>query len=243
MLTGGCLSRTAMSVHAHSHNDYERARPLWDALAEQFDSVEADLYWVHGQILVSHHGKEFRGTLKELYLEPLRERVRRLGSVNGDGRIFYLWLDLKAGDVELRRALHELLSKYEFFAKQGPVVAILTGDDTAKVAFGSEYPQSPACRDSNFYSAEDPPADATWCYYALNFRKYVGDWDGTGSMPGPLRARMEGFVRGAHVKGRKIRFWKAPDRAEYWQAALDAGVDFIQTDDPKRLGAFLRSRR
>ena len=41
-------------IHTHAHNDYEHARPLLDALDHGFCSVEADIYFVDGQLLVAH---------------------------------------------------------------------------------------------------------------------------------------------------------------------------------------------
>src|SRR5262245_43776549 len=41
---------------AHAHNDYEHAHPLADALAHGFRSVEADVLWRNGKIVVSHDG-------------------------------------------------------------------------------------------------------------------------------------------------------------------------------------------
>ena len=38
---------------AHAHNDYEHPRPLLDALDHRFGSVEADIYLVDGQLLVT----------------------------------------------------------------------------------------------------------------------------------------------------------------------------------------------
>src|SRR5215475_1398103 len=65
--------------HAHAHNDYEHKRPLLDALDHGFCSIEADIYLVDGQLLVAHDRRDVRPerTLQALYLDPLRERVKR----------------------------------------------------------------------------------------------------------------------------------------------------------------------
>ena len=39
---------------AHAHNDYLHKRPLLDALAQGFCSVEADIFLVDGALLVAH---------------------------------------------------------------------------------------------------------------------------------------------------------------------------------------------
>ncbi len=41
-------------ARAHAHNDYRHHRPLLDALAHGFTSVEADVFLVDDQLLVAH---------------------------------------------------------------------------------------------------------------------------------------------------------------------------------------------
>src|SRR5262245_59241765 len=66
---------------AHAHNDYLHTRPLLDALAHGFYSVEADIHLVNGELLLAHKPEEIKPgrTLQKLYLEPLRERVKKNG--------------------------------------------------------------------------------------------------------------------------------------------------------------------
>src|ERR1044071_5134266 len=68
-------------VRAHSHNDYEHARPLFDALEHGFGSIEADIWLMNGRLLVAHERGGIRPerTLQSLYLDPLRGRVQRNG--------------------------------------------------------------------------------------------------------------------------------------------------------------------
>nr|BFD86161.1 hypothetical protein StreXyl84_55620 [Streptomyces sp. Xyl84] len=74
--------------HAHAHNDYAHPRPLLDALDHRFNSVEADIHLVDGELLVAHDPADLdpRRTLASLYLDPLAARVRanHAGST-GDG--------------------------------------------------------------------------------------------------------------------------------------------------------------
>ncbi len=64
--------------HAHAHNDYAHRRPLLDALAHGFTSVEADVFLVKGELLVGHTWLDLRPgrTLEKLYLAPLARRVK-----------------------------------------------------------------------------------------------------------------------------------------------------------------------
>jgi hypothetical protein len=63
---------------AHAHNDYEHERPLIDALAHGFQSVEADVFLVEGKLLVAHNLKDVKEdrTFEGLYLDPLLSRVK-----------------------------------------------------------------------------------------------------------------------------------------------------------------------
>src|SRR5438552_1521932 len=68
-------------IHTHAHNDYLHKRPLLDALENGFCSVEADIHLVGGKLLVAHERQATspERTLEALYLDPLRERVKRNG--------------------------------------------------------------------------------------------------------------------------------------------------------------------
>ncbi len=55
LLTTGCaVHRVTPLPNAHAHNDYLHPRPLHDALAHGFASVEADIHLVNGELYVSH---------------------------------------------------------------------------------------------------------------------------------------------------------------------------------------------
>src|SRR5262249_42811320 len=84
--------------HAHAHNDYEHKRPLFDALACGFCSVEADIFLRGNQLLVGHSPLDLRPerTLEKLYLDPLRERITaNRGRVYPGGPTVFLLIDVK----------------------------------------------------------------------------------------------------------------------------------------------------
>src|ERR1700722_5932498 len=64
---------------AHAHNDYLHQHPLFDALANGFCSVEADIYLTNGELRVAHilAATKPGHTLQSLYLAPLRVRVKQ----------------------------------------------------------------------------------------------------------------------------------------------------------------------
>lgn len=52
-LAQSAVAQPAPLERAHAHNDYEHARPLFDALERGFNSVEADVHLVDGRLLVA----------------------------------------------------------------------------------------------------------------------------------------------------------------------------------------------
>lgn len=226
------------AIFKHAHNDYEHARPLLDALAQGFESVEADVWLDGADVGVSHDGRPFRGSLAALYLDPLEQRIAANGgSVHGDGRPFYLWVDLKQGSPALQEALASQLSTRTWLttfdddgvATEGAVTLFLTGDDAAKKALVTRAAPRPYARDSNDYKPADAPADGRWRAYAVNYWAFM-QWDGSRDLPITQRRQLENLVNGAHATGRVIRIYGNPDTPQYWRAAKAAGVDFVNTD-------------
>ncbi len=99
-----------------------------------------------------------------------------------------------------------------------------------KCAFVAIEPQL-GVRDSNHFTTTDPPADARWTDYALDWTAYVADDRQLGCL-----------TDDAHVLGRSLRLWNAPDDEATWTAELAAGVDYINTDDLAGLDAFFASQ-
>ncbi len=221
----------------HAHNDYEHTRPLLDALDQKFESVEADI-WLDGtDIGVSHLGAPFKGSLKSLYLDPLAARLAaNSGSVHGDGKQFFLWLDLKNGSTAIQDVLATQLAGYDFLTRfddvgamaTSPVIVVLTGDG-AKEALVNRPAPRPYTRDSNNFASTDPLGDGKWGYYAVNYFTFM-QWDGVGTIPTTQRRQLENLINGAHAVGRKIRIYANPDTAAYWNAARAAHADFVNTD-------------
>lgn len=233
----------------HSHNDYEQRHPLFDALSQRFDSVEADVFLVEGKLQVSHTGASVAGTLQDLYLDPLHRIVDRDGSVHGDGKPFYLWIDLKDSNPDLVPVLHEVLSRYPMLTihtdaqtLEGPVTVILTGDSGNKKRYVKHYSERRATRDADTLSTLDPPADSRWLWYAVDWWRISSSttpWTGWGPIPPEERTKLNEAVRIAHASGRKLRIYGAPDYETYWNEALAARVDLIGTDRLSELRTFV----
>ena len=236
-------------VYAHAHNDYEHSRPLLDALDHRFYSVEADVYFSEGRFEVSHNGFNAKGTLAELYLDPLQERVTQSGSVHGDGLTFTLWVDLKDDHPELVSRLDALLQQYPMLSKNDANVVdpeavdvVLTGNAAAKERFSQSATVRRAFRDSNNFSPTDPPADPFWRYYALDWGRYIG-WNGGAAIPPDTVERLQCILGLADANERKVRFYAAPDVPAVWDAILEHGGDFVGTDKLAELSDHLSARQ
>lgn len=79
---GYWLSDATQDVHpvrCHSHNDYWRTVPLFDAIAAGCPSVEADIWYQYDDLYVGHHQSQLHAnrTLRSLYIDPLIDILER----------------------------------------------------------------------------------------------------------------------------------------------------------------------
>jgi hypothetical protein len=243
-------------ARAHAHNDYEHDRPLHDALAHGFTSVEADIFLVDDDLYVAHTAREIAPdrTLQSLYLDPLRERIRQNGGrVHPNGPRFTLLIDIKSVAVPTYKTLDRILAEYRdvftCFGPDGvidrPVLAIVSGNRPR------ELMESPAlrcaCYDGRLSDLQsDAPADLIPLISDHWTRHFA--WRGTGEMPAEQRDKLREIIRTAHRKGRRVRFWATPDnpspaRDAIWRELVAAGVDLINTDDLEGLQQFLLANR
>jgi hypothetical protein len=251
-----CVSHctaTAQSVmplqRAHAHNDYLHERPLLDALDQGFSSVEADIYLVDGELLVAHYQWQLRPdrSLKTLYLDPLRKRVKSNGGrVFANGPEFTLLIDIKSDATSTFLALNKLLAEYpDVFSRiedskpiAGAVTAVISGNRDQKTILQS----SPryAGIDGRLTDLESGlPAHAMPLisdHWGRNFR-----WRGEGEIYRDDVEKLKKIVNQVHSSGRRIRFWAIPDQPQVWRAMNDAKVDLINTDKLVELSQFLRN--
>jgi len=233
---------------AHAHNDYRHARPLVDALAHGFTSVEADIFLVAGKLLVGHDREELRPerTLEALYLDPLRERVRQNGGrVYPAGPVFTLLIDIKSDGEATYAALREMLAKYDEIlsaVREGKVderaVTVVVSGNRARETIAAEKVRRAAI-DGRLSDLDSALPAHLLPLISDNWRNHF-TWRGDGPMAEAERRKLRGMVRKAHDKGRRVRFWATPENRAVWRELVDAGVDLINTDDLAGLEDFLR---
>ncbi len=249
LATSGLAEDTVKPLKkAHAHNDYYHKRPLLDALAHGFCSVEADIFLADGgKLLVAHGKSELKPdrTLQKLYLDPLRERVKKNGGrVYPNGPPFTLLIDIKTSGEPTYRALSKALAEYADIltevrdgkAIERAVVAIISGN-RARSVIAADNPRFAAIdgRLSDLDSKLDkhllPLISDRW---TSHFR-----WRGEGEIPAAEKAKLNEIVKKVHAAGRRVRFWATPEKKSVWKELEKAGVDLINTDDLSGLRKFL----
>jgi hypothetical protein len=234
-------------IHAHAHNDYVHKRPLFNALDDGFCSVEADIYLVDGQLLVAHVRSQVKPerTLQALYLDPLSERVKKNGGhVYPAGPEFTLLVEIKADWRTTYPVLRAVLKQYAGMlttfrsgaTETNAIRVIITGHRSKDMFTGESVRY--AALDGDLADLDSAlPADLIpWISsdWAPNF-----EWRGTGLMAEADRVKLQQVVARAHLQGRRVRFWGAPDQPVFWGEMLANGVDLINTDDLEGAQKFL----
>lgn len=232
---------------AHAHDDYAHARPLADALAHGFTSVEVDVFLCPEGLLVAHDAKDLQParTLQNLYLDPLRDRVKAGdGRVHRGGPTFYLLVDVKSEAEATYAALDRVLAGYAdmlSITKDGrfdeQAVTVLLSGNRAKEAIARQPLRYVGIDGRLEDLTRGAPAHLV-PWISANWPR-VFTWRGDGPIPALEKARLAELVRQAHGQGRQLRFWATPEREAVWQELLAAGVDRINTDKLLQLQVFL----
>lgn len=243
--------------HAYAHRDCEFKPPLTRSLGAGFSHVEADVYAFFGRVFVAHDPQQLRPwrTLKGLYLEPLRERLRQNGgTIFADDTSLWLFIDVKTHAPAAYTAIDRVLQPYQdmltsFTSEhtyKKPVTIILSGN-RLPYALTAQFPLRHAALDGRVPDLGVHTNPNVMPIISDNWRKHFR-WLGAGPMPADERQKLDGMVKQAHTNGQKLRFWNTPDEASLertavWNTLLDAGVDLINTDDLAGLRAYLLERR
>jgi len=238
---------------AHSHNDYERGEPLFEALERGFVSIEADVFLREGRLLVGHEESdlETNWTLETLYLDPLSDWIREQGgSVFRDRAELMLVVDIKSEADSTYRELEVTLNAFrdilrcteDGIVRPGPVHVILSGQRPwNRIVHARSRCASLEGRFADLaseLSAELLPVIADDWNVHFTWR---ADPDFEGPLSQTEREKLRDFVRRAHEKGRKVRLWNTPDNELAWRELRSADVDLISTNRPKQLSRFLRA--
>ena len=237
---------------AHSHNDYEHERPLFDALDCNFKSIEADVYSIGDSLFVAHDFDKIKPerTLRQLYLEPLKNQIEKNnGPVYGNGEEVILFIDIKDDGLKTYQLLNKILENYKSdltifengVSKKGNIMVVVSGNRPF------EFMKSQKIRyagfDGRMENLDSDISPDLMPVVSDNWNKYF-KWDGTGKMPKAEKEKLNEYANKAKSKGYILRFWATPNqtpeqRISVWKELKNSGVGLIGADNLKELQQFL----
>lgn len=221
-------------VKIHAHNDYDNARPLWNALDNKVASIEADVVFARGTLIVTHSENETRRkkSLSVLYLDPIIELFKKNnGQISPDNDYkISLMIDIKQNPTEVLQELIKLVEPFRkvFDRSVNPkaVQLIISGDRGPSTEW-KNYPSYIYFdgRPKEDYDKEalDKIALISDNYFNyLKFRNNAGD-----------SVLLTAVINKAHALHKPMRFWGGPDTEAVWQLQKNCGADLINTDNPE----------
>jgi Alkaline phosphatase len=226
----------------HSHNDYNRTVPFWEAYSQHCASIEADVFLQDGEILVAHNRKDVTAerSLRKMYIEPIVKTFRENGGrmwKGSDDRL-QLVVDLKTG--ESLPGVIALAEEYpDVFTTENGVKIVITGDEPAPDDFG-KWP-SWLWFDGDFKDGKlnyTPEQLKRIAMISTDFRKFARNWNGKGRMINSELEAVTKAIETAHEAGKPIRFWDAPEGTTAYFTLHKLGVDFFNTDYPAQCALF-----
>ncbi len=250
VLTAAALSLTPMLARAqypvllHSHNDYTRTMPFYEAYAHHVYSIECDMFYTKGKFLVGHDLEDLRDevTFDRMYLEPLINVYKLNGGrpyADSEAHI-QLMVEIKSANTD------EYLKAFVAKVKKHPEVfdpsvnpyacrIVVTGRVPSPDKF-AKYP-SYVTFDGDINLTYTPEQLKQVAMISVNFGAY-SQWNGKGTLIKPEKEAVERLIAKAHAMGKPIRFWGAPESVTAWNTFYTMGVDYINTDHPAACGDF-----
>lgn len=230
------------TANAHSHNDYEHDIPFYSAYYKHFGSIEADIFARNGQLYVAHKAEEIdtSRTLAKLYLQPLREMIRKYnGNAFKNGKPLQLLIDFKTDSVLTMQTLLRQLQQYPDITGNAHIQLVISGSQPVPAQWDS-YPAY------ILFDGKGPLSYTTaqlqrLPLFSYNLQDYT-KWNGKGTLVPSEKQRVQGLIDSVHQLGKKIRFWGAPDNVNTWITLAKMGVDYIGTDNIEGLSDFLDTR-
>ncbi|HEY0610790.1 MAG TPA: alkaline phosphatase, partial [Chitinophaga sp.] len=230
------------TANAHAHNDYEHDIPFYTAYYHHFGSIEADVFARNGQLYVAHKAEEIdtARTLARLYLQPLREMIRKArGNAYTNGKQLQLLIDFKTDSLLTMQTLLQQLQQYPDITGNTHIQLVISGSQPVPAQWDSYPPYILFDGKSSLsYTAAQMERLPLFSY---NLQDYAR-WNGKGSMVAAEKQRVQALIDDAHRRRKKIRFWGAADNVNTWITLAKMGVDYIGTDNIEALSDFLNSR-
>jgi alkaline phosphatase len=227
-------------ANAHSHNDYEQIKPFTSAYQAAFGSMEADIFLSHDSLYVGHERSDIarHRSLRLLYLDSTAYYINLNGGnpYADHDRKLQLLIDVKTEAVSTLNALVKVLESYPDIIQCKSLSVVITGNRPSSKKWKS-YP--PYIKFDGRFS--EKYSDSEWTRIDMvssDLSDFI-KWGGNGSISGSDSIHLSAAVQQAHAKGKKARFWGAPDFPNAWSQFMKLNVDWINTDHIQALADFL----
>ena len=226
--------------NAHSHNDYKQLHPFSTAYNAGFGSIEADIFFRNGRLLVAHDTSEILpgNTIQKLYLDPLLAKIKaNNGQVYQDAsRQLILLIDVKEQAGPTLKKLAEILNDYTTLVDCPSLKLVITGNQPAEALLQS-YPAW-LYFDGSLKKTYSKKALKKIALFSDNFKNY-SKWNGIGLLAKTDQLKLDSAIDKAHALNKPIRFWGAPDVSQAWLRFMQMDVDYINTDSINSLALFI----
>lgn len=239
--------RTYSMMNAHSHNDYERSKPFYEAVMVHFGSVEADVHLKDGKLYVAHDAKDIdtARTFDRLYVQPIiRQFAVNHGRPYENEDSLQLLVDLKtAGPATLAAVQQALLPYRKYFDRSvNPyAVKVVISGNKPTPAHWDEYDKL-FFFDGDYTQTYTPAQHARIDMVSVDFGRF-SNWNGKGTMVPVQLKKVKGLVDKMHAAGFRFRYWGAPSTPSTYYKLMEMGVDWIGTDHPEELYGILHGHK
>jgi len=229
------------SYKIHSHNDYLRNVPFWEAFGVGCASIEVDVILQNGELMVAHEKVSIQSerTLKSLYLEPI-QKAKALGMI--DSFDFHLLIDSKTEAYSTLEQIVRDASEFEelLFSGQNPKgLKLIISGNRPKPEDYKNYPSWILFDYQSQQLTNKLPWDKIGMV-SLSFRQF-SVWNGKGRIVQSERDSLVSFISKVHSFQKPVRFWATPDSKSAWKAFFDLGIDYINTDQPYEANLYLKN--
>jgi hypothetical protein len=231
--------------HAHAHNDYAKARPLWDALENGCASIEIDVFALNNELRVSHVnlGLSTKPTLTDSYLVPLKKLIEERGAVYPNQALI-LMIDFKSNsEISLQLLEDAIFPMKDFFTYYHKGVVVEKNLKLVISGSGFQYNQVAGMDTVYFFKdgsvtncAQDFPVALVprgSASYGSQF-----SWKGKKEMPESELLKLRKILADAKICNKNIRFYAMPAKEKIWLKFLEEGVYWINIDKPKKYKVF-----
>jgi len=228
----------AQDYKVHSHNDYKQNIPFWKAFGAEVQSIEVDVFYKNGKLMVAHEQGEIEEnkTLERLYLNPLQEALDLNLSAN---RSLQLLIDVKTDAYKTLDAIVASLKKYPSIISNKHVKIVISGNRPALEEY-VDYPNYIYFDYQSLQPVTDTEVLDKIALVSVSFKNY-SEWNGKGRLTSQDYNKVTEVIAQAHQLKKPFRFWATPDSKSAWKAFVNMGVDFINTDMPNACVAYVSS--